>query len=246
MTSENNISRTTRFAGVFNTDRAASTIAVIVGCGAVGRNVALQLSALGVGAVVLIDYDHVSPENIGPQAWPEHQIDKLKVEALAHACSELNGDMVVFTIPDKFSPDVVDDAIKNWVDMGLVESPEYVVFCCVDCMDTRKDVAQYVAETPQYLAMIESRMGPEQLFIQTMDPHQYDAWATTWFHSSEASPLPCTEKATTYCAAITAGFAINAWTRLLRGLPVPLVTEVNLLGQYMLTENITEKEQTTT
>src|SRR5689334_14652305 len=70
--------------------RLARCHAVVVGVGAVGRQVALQLAATGVPALTLVDPDTVAPENLGPQAYPAADVGRAKVDATAADCRRLN------------------------------------------------------------------------------------------------------------------------------------------------------------
>lgn len=54
----------------------------IIGCGAIGSNVALQLAKLGVEKLVLWDFDIVSEHNITNQIYNINDVGKPKVEAL--------------------------------------------------------------------------------------------------------------------------------------------------------------------
>src|SRR5207253_7129263 len=71
-------------------DRLARCHAVVVGVGAVGRQVALQLAATGVPAMTLVDPDVVGVENLGPQAYFAAAVGRPKVEATADDCRKLN------------------------------------------------------------------------------------------------------------------------------------------------------------
>ena len=54
----------------------------IIGCGAIGSNVALQLAKLGVEKLVLWDFDIVSEHNITNQIYNINDVGRPKVEAL--------------------------------------------------------------------------------------------------------------------------------------------------------------------
>ena len=50
-------------------ERLASCHAVVIGVGAIGRQVALQLAALGAPKLTLFDHDLVEPANLAPQGY---------------------------------------------------------------------------------------------------------------------------------------------------------------------------------
>src|SRR5579872_734752 len=67
--------------------------ALVIGVGAIGRQVALQLAAVGIGSMGLIDFDSVEEVNLAPQAyWPE-DIGLAKVEATARICRSINPEL---------------------------------------------------------------------------------------------------------------------------------------------------------
>lgn len=236
------IERTTRYQGIFDTERVARTVGVVVGTGAVGRNTALQLASMGIGALVLVDPDVVSGENLGPQGWSPEEVDENKVEALAETIEYINPDVILRTIPAEFSEEDVDTELYDLMDPD--EEPvldEAVVFCCVDNMDVRMQVAKWCLDHEHARLFIEARMGPEICRVYTFKGSgEFKVWEKEWFPHSEAEPESCTERATTYCAAITAALQVNSWTRTLRDLPVPPLVEINLLGLYMLAEHNTQ------
>jgi sulfur carrier protein ThiS adenylyltransferase len=61
-------------------DRLAECHAVVIGVGAIGRQVALQLVAVGMPRMTY-DPDTVCIENVAPQGFWESDIDRAKVEA---------------------------------------------------------------------------------------------------------------------------------------------------------------------
>jgi sulfur carrier protein ThiS adenylyltransferase len=50
-------------------ERLVACHAVVIGVGAIGRQVALQLAALGVPRLTLFDDDTVAVENLAPQGY---------------------------------------------------------------------------------------------------------------------------------------------------------------------------------
>src|SRR5687767_8073444 len=82
--------------------RLARCHAVVVGVGSVGRQVALQLAAMGVPAMTLYDPDMVSPENLGPQGFWETDIGDLKVHAVANVCHHQHPRMELHAVAARF------------------------------------------------------------------------------------------------------------------------------------------------
>ena len=64
--------RDVRQRGLVPPERLAQCDVLVIGVGAIGRQVALQLAALGTRRLTLFDDDIVQPENLAPQGyWPE-------------------------------------------------------------------------------------------------------------------------------------------------------------------------------
>ena len=62
----------------------------VIGVGAIGRQVALQLAALGVRRLQLIDHDRVEAVNVTSQGYLADQVGCIKVEATAAAVWQID------------------------------------------------------------------------------------------------------------------------------------------------------------
>lgn len=77
--------RDIRQRGLVPPNQLAQVHAVVIGVGAIGRQVALQLASLGVQRMTLFDHDHVAVENLAVQGyWPE-DLGQAKVDATARS-----------------------------------------------------------------------------------------------------------------------------------------------------------------
>ena len=70
-------------------ERLANSSATVIGVGAVGRNVALQLAAIGVPRLQLIDFDDVDLSNTTTQGYAVADIGLTKVETVKAAITRL-------------------------------------------------------------------------------------------------------------------------------------------------------------
>src|SRR5437016_1605288 len=76
--------------------------AAIIGVGAIGRQVAIQLAALGIPRLTLIDPDIVQIENLAPQGyWPEN-LGRSKVEATGALCKRIHPDLNITQVFERY------------------------------------------------------------------------------------------------------------------------------------------------
>ncbi len=186
----------------------------VIGVGAIGRPVALQLAAMGAGHLDLIDHDVVEPVNLGPQAYLESDIGIHKVEATAGLCGRLCHETVVHPVAERFHRGM---AIGD------------TVFCCVDSITTRRHIWNCLGD--QVACFIDGRMAAEALRVITAaDPDSRERYPNTLFDESEAYAGACTARSTIYSAAVAAGLMVGQWTKWLRGMPVDADLSLNLLA----------------
>jgi molybdopterin/thiamine biosynthesis adenylyltransferase len=197
---------------------------LIIGVGAIGRQVALQLAAVGVPKLELVDHDVVAVENLAPQGYWPQDLGQPKVEATAAACRLLNPDVHVTLRPDRFrrsSPKELScfaDA-DSWP----------LVFCCVDSIECRRIVWAAVRERTRFFC--DGRMAAEVVRVLAWAAGQdHDHYPTTLFPASQAYRGSCTSRSTIYAASIAAGLMLAQFTRWLRGLPLERDQCLNLLA----------------
>jgi len=95
----------------------------IAGCGGLGSNVALSLARVGLGRLILADFDVVTPSNLNRQQFFVEQIGQYKVEALQETLARANpfvrvethrAELTPANIPLVFGPaDVVVEAFDK-------------------------------------------------------------------------------------------------------------------------------------
>jgi len=186
----------------------------VIGVGAIGRQVALQLAALGVRKLQLIDFDKVEPTNITTQGYLEDDLGQFKVEATVRALQAIDASLETEAIVDRFRP-------------GLVTGE--AVFVCVDSISGRSAIWRALRE--QCVYWCDGRMRGEVLRILTAtDAISRDHYDTTLFAQDEAQTGACTSRSTIYTASIAAGLMLHQFTRWLRIIPVDFDTTINLLA----------------
>ena len=85
-----------------STESLAETPVSIIGVGAIGRQVALQLAALGVMQIQLIDFDCVEAHNVTNQGYRMQDVGLLKVDAAKSAIAEIDSAIKVEVVQDRF------------------------------------------------------------------------------------------------------------------------------------------------
>ncbi len=76
-------------------ERLSGTIVAICGLGGLGSNIAVSLARVGIGKLILIDFDRVDITNLHRQQYKTAQLGQNKVDALAENLSEIAPYVVV-------------------------------------------------------------------------------------------------------------------------------------------------------
>jgi molybdopterin/thiamine biosynthesis adenylyltransferase len=198
-------------------ERLSTCKATVVGVGAIGRQAALQLAAMGVPWLQLVDFDIVEESNLASQGYLEEDLGRMKVEATADLCRKINRNLEVRVVIDRF---------KRSMEVGNV------AFVCVDRIDTRRLIWEAVKNKVDFFA--DGRMAAEVLrVLVASDAVSRKHYPTTLFAAEEAYQGACTAKTTIYCANIAAGLMLAQFTKWLRRLPVDPDLSLNLLACEM-------------
>jgi len=189
----------------------------VIGLGAIGRQVVLQLAALGVQRLQLIDFDNVEPTNITTQGYLAADLEQPKVEATACAVQAIDDSLEVEQVIDRFRP-------------GLVTGE--VIFVCVDSISSRTAIWRTLRH--QCAFWCDGRMRGEVLRILTaVDSKSRDHYDTTLFAQAEAQTGACTSRSTIYTASIAAGLMLHQFTRWMRSICTERDLTFNLLASEL-------------
>ena len=194
--------------------KLAGVSATVIGVGAVGRQVALQLAAIGLRRIRLIDFDVVDLSNVTTQGFNRADVGQAKVEAVATAIAKIDSDIVLEVVCDRYRPKtLLNDC----------------VFCCVDSIDTRSAIWRSAHDECQFWS--DGRMLGEVIrVLSAVDGAGKQHYATTLFRGVDAQIGRCTAHSTIYAANIAAALMVHQLTRWLRGLPVDRDLSLNLLA----------------
>jgi sulfur carrier protein ThiS adenylyltransferase len=212
-----NLDRFTRQFDLVPRTALDDTTVSVIGVGAIGRQVALQLAAIGAPRVQLFDFDVVEAGNITTQGYHAGDLGLLKVVATAAAIRKLDPAIHVEAIADRFRP---KHAIAS------------VLFCCVDSIATRAVIWRSAGSNCDFWA--DGRMLGEVLRVLVAAcPTSRQHYAQTLFAQADAQAGTCTSRSTIYAASIAAGLMVHQFTHWLRRLPLEADSTFNLLaGEY--------------
>lgn len=198
-------------------DRLSQVRASVIGVGAIGRQVALQLAAIGVRRLQLIDFDRVEPANITTQGYLVADLGQAKVSATAEAIARIDPSVEV---------DCIEDRFRARHEVGSA------VFVCVDSISARSAIWRSCGATAEF--WVDGRMLGETIRILTVaDPDSRQHYPTSLFAQQEAQAGRCTARSTLYAASIAAGLMVHQFARWLRGIPVDPDATLNMLASEL-------------
>jgi sulfur carrier protein ThiS adenylyltransferase len=173
----------------------------VIGVGAVGRQLALQLAAIGVRHINLIDNDIVEESNITTQMYSQDDIGRPKVDATSVILRRMRPECLVFSRHQRWTPK---------------DKPADAVFCCVDSIKTRAAIHRTASRYCKFWC--DARMMGETVYVYpAITPEDHVKYRETLFDSSEAEPGRCTSEATVYAACWAAASMVSHFARYLRG-----------------------------
>ena len=195
-------------------DRLVNLKVTVIGVGAVGRQLAVQLAAIGTPRLQLIDFDVVDLSNVTTQGYLAADVGLPKVQATAAFLRQLDPTIVVDCVQDRYRPKI---------EIGEA------VFCAVDSIDARSAIWRSAGSRCRFWC--DGRMLSEVIRILTVaDSAERDHYPTTLFAQAEAQRGQCTSRSTIYTASIAAGMMVHQFSRWLRGIPLDRDTSLNLLA----------------
>jgi molybdopterin-synthase adenylyltransferase len=212
------LNRFERQAGLVPQWRLESLAIDVIGVGAICRQVALQLAALGARKLRLFDFDVVELTNVTSQCYSQRDdIGAQKVQATRRTLLSIDPAIHIEVIADRYRPE-----------HGTSEA----VFCCVDSISARKAIWRSVRDKCEFWC--DGRMLGEVCRIVTVaGAAGHDCYSKSLFPQAEAQAGSCTSRSTIYCANIAAGLMLHQFARWLRGVPVDLDLSLNLLASEL-------------
>ncbi len=202
------------------TDQLTNQKIAIIGVGAVGRQVTLQLASMGFSWLWLIDPDNVEIHNLPTQGWDAYYVDSPKVTVAAERARAKNSQLSVWATQGKFTEKVVlGEDTKDSRGVPLIKAVD-IVFSCVDTMSARKEIWYLLLkESLSMKLLLDSRVNAEAVRILTADTYDkvsISRYSKTLYTDEQAVGGNCTIPMTLYTANIAAGLLIAQFTKWLR------------------------------
>ena len=186
-----------RHLNLFDPYNFGDTPVTIIGAGATGSCLVLQLAKLGITNITVYDFDHVEEHNVPNQLFGIQDIGKSKVEALKEHVLAQTG-LEIKAKEEKFT----HGRLKGYV------------FVMVDSMTARKDIFETSIKAKSNVKlMIEPRMGLNEGRIYNVIPTDSThcrRWEECWYPDSEAEVSACgTSQSVITTAILTASICVR-------------------------------------
>lgn len=163
-----------RHFSIFDPERFGDRPVHIIGAGATGSKIAIEIAKLGVRNLIVHDFDVIEPHNLANQAYIRSDVGKPKVEALAEHIKAATG----------------MDITKSLEKVTGATPLSGVVFLLTDTMSSRKDIWEGAIRMKLGIElMIETRMGVDAGRIYTVIPTErkhIKKWESTLISDDDA------------------------------------------------------------
>lgn len=175
-----------RHIKIFSPDAWGANRIDVIGVGATGSWLALQLAKLGLpdNCLHVWDFDTVAEHNLANQAFGPADVGKPKVRALAELVKAQTGIAIVEH----------NEPYHGQQQLGKV------VFLLTDTMKSRREIFdRAIKYKPHTELMIETRMDADNgrvYAINPLQPAQIDGWLKTLYDDPVADPSVCGARTT--------------------------------------------------
>lgn len=179
---------TTRQSGIIPDDCLRGVSVAVIGVGAIGSHTVESLAKMGITDFRIFDDDTVEAHNLANQGYFLPEIGYKKVEALANRISVGTGASIT----------AEDSRVED-----NHEFNERYVISAVDNMASRKSIFESYLNSYSSRFFLDGRMAArfgQVFFVDKLKPETIEKYEASLFSDEEAVPLPCTEKATIFCA----------------------------------------------
>jgi hypothetical protein len=177
----------------------------VIGTGGIGRQVALQLVALGVPKLQLIDSAIVRASDVTAAGFRDEDISRPKVDMVGHQCHQMEPLLDLEAICERFQP-------RHKIGSS--------VFCCVDSDESRAFIRHTLGDRWTFWG--DGRMCGDQVrvLVATADyggSRYADSLSLPSLARNAGSPhVP----STIYAASLGAALLVHQYARHLQNLPL--------------------------
>lgn len=186
----------------------------IIGCGAIGSFLGLQLAKMGLTRITVFDHDDVSVENMSNQWFRFKDIGNNKADALFDLVADFTG-VHIKAIPTKY-----DESFAHLI--------TGIVVVAVDSMEARTMIYESIkARGFNVKYIIDPRMSAEfysQYTINPFDEKDQATYAKVLQPDSESVAERCTAKSTVYTASLAAGMVTKTIKNIMLKQDYPRIT----------------------
>lgn len=168
-----------RHMSVFSPQSFGQREVHVVGCGATGSRIAMELAKLGVQCLHLWDYDQVEEHNVANQLFGVKDVGRTKVAALA----------------ERISADTGLDCVSHCERVTAETSLQGVVYLLTDTMASRREIWDGAIRLKPWVdVMIETRMDKYEARVYTVSPTspaEFEFWERTLYSDGESTASLC-------------------------------------------------------
>jgi len=185
----------TRHTGIYNIPPGFSV--TLIGAGGIGATTALALAKMGVRNMVIYDDDEVNSLNLPTQLHMISDVGQRKTLSLARTLQLYSDELELTAIPHRVCEDT--------------ELRSSLVVSAVDSITARQAIWKALnSERSGWQFYIDARMAAEEFQMFVVRKDEADAMAAYEAHlmgmdENSVEELPCTMKATFFCAMVSAG-----------------------------------------
>lgn len=194
----------TRQEELYDAENSNDSVTVI-GCGATGSWVCLQLAKLGVKYLSMIDMDKIEIHNIPNQIYSIDSAEEYKVGEMLKLCKMLGSGVTnyVYSLEELTS--------ENFDSAYIGET----VFCLVDSMKARKELFNAALKNNICKVWIETRMGLTgyRIYVVHMNnQNEIDKYKETLYSDDESEVSACGASQSIVSTAMQcASHAVGLW-----------------------------------
>ena len=209
-----------RHMDVFSPDAFGNRRIDVIGAGATGSKVVLELAKLGITNIHVWDFDKVESHNIANQVFGIKDIGKYKVKALKDIVLRQTGAEITTHQERVDGSQILGD----------------IVFLLTDTMSSRKEIwTKGLKNKLRTKLVIETRMGSDQGRVYTVNPIKpahIRGWEATLYDDDVAEVSAC---GTSITVGATAGFvaSLAVW-QLIRWFAIERGSDTDELDQEIV------------